>query len=600
MRKLLTIGLILFTLNVQAQNIGIGTTTPNASALLDMTSSNKGLLIPRMTTTQRNAIGSPAQGLLVYDSTEKVVYYRSNTQWLRLLDYTAPLYPESFTGNFPANIILTLENSSISTSGLIPVIYGVNRGAGPGVWGFSENGNGVKGLSGNQFGIYGESSDSTGGYFTSIAGTAALVTGNGNVGIGVPYPYQARMVINGSNLNSSMLMVSPGNAGISLRGGGSPSIGFNSYASIGVNKWMAATGYAGLIDYIPSSGDFIFRSTPITSSGVDQPFNGIPNTVQTLMLTRSGLLGVGSITPAYALDVNGRARIRHNTFTSGIWYNKADNTEAAFAGMVNDSTYGFYGQGTGGNWRVGIDVKNAQVGIGITDPSTPLSFPSSIGNKISFYGSGTTAHYGIGIDNSLLQIYSAGNTTDIAFGYGNSSSFTENFKMLGNGNLHLGKYAVWASAADDRRLNIGDGNFVYIGEQDADDRLVLRAGSFDFRNGDVYIGASDFSKGVGFKLRVNGKIITEEVKVQLLGAWPDYVFENGYNKLSINELEKYIQSNKRLPGIPSATEVEKNGQYLGDMQRKMMEKIEELSLYIIELNKKIELQQSEINQLKNK
>ncbi len=228
------------------------------------------------------------------------------------------------------------------------------------------------------------------------------------------------------------------------------------------------------------------------------------------------------------------------------------------------------------------------MGIGLTDPTAPLSFPNTIGNKISLWGDATGGHYGLGIQGSLLQIYSSANNADIAFGYGSSNAFTENARLFGGGNMHLGKYGTWSTAADDRKINFGDGDYAYIGEVGADDRLELRAGAFNFKNGDVFIGTNDFVKGAGYKLRVGGKIFSEEVRVQLQSAWPDYVFEKNYRKLSLDELEKYVGENKHLPNIPSAKEIEKDGQRLGEIQIKLLEKVEELTLYILELKKEIE------------
>ena len=76
----LLLALFPFTgLLAQNNNVGIGTTTPNATAVLDVTSSNKGVLVPRLTTAQRTAIVSPAQGLLVYDTDLGCFYYYNTT-----------------------------------------------------------------------------------------------------------------------------------------------------------------------------------------------------------------------------------------------------------------------------------------------------------------------------------------------------------------------------------------------------------------------------------------------------------------------------------------------------------------------------------------
>ena len=102
-------------------------------------------------------------------------------------------------------------------------------------------------------------------------------------------------------------------------------------------------------------------------------------------------------------------------------------------------------------------------------------------------------------------------------------------------------------------------------------------------------------------LIANGNIETKKVKVTATpGSVPDYVFKPDYELRSLPELESYIKANSHLPNVPSAKEVETNGQDVGDMQLKLLEKIEELTLYIIEQNKKLLQLEQEILELKNK
>lgn len=89
------------------------------------------------------------------------------------------------------------------------------------------------------------------------------------------------------------------------------------------------------------------------------------------------------------------------------------------------------------------------------------------------------------------------------------------------------------------------------------------------------------------KLAVNGTIHGKEVKVDM-NIWPDYVFEKGYRLPSLIELEASIKEEGHLPGIPSAAEVRLNGLDLGEMNAKLLLKIEELTLYIIEIKKENE------------
>jgi Asp-tRNA(Asn)/Glu-tRNA(Gln) amidotransferase B subunit len=92
-------------------------------------------------------------------------------------------------------------------------------------------------------------------------------------------------------------------------------------------------------------------------------------------------------------------------------------------------------------------------------------------------------------------------------------------------------------------------------------------------------------------LDVAGKIICNEVEVTSVGKWKDYVFDNGYELPRLQKVEEFIAENGHLPEIPSEKEVLENGYDLSEMDAKLLQKIEELTLYVIDLKK-------EINQLK--
>lgn len=510
MKKLITILFLFVCVNSFAQNVGIGTTTPDANAQLDVSSTNKGILIPRMTLAQRNAIPGITLGLLIYQTDNNPGFY--------------------------------VNKSSVLTTNWVPITEGKN------LWSVSlgNSDNILPTLPGNV------------GIGTSLAGAKLNVADDVS---------DIAIFENTTALNTNV------NAGIYLKTGTLLNTFYTgSLKSIGTSTNTARLG--------------LFGGVATTSNAL----------VERISILNNGSIGIGTTTPSYPLDINGRARIRYNgtTNTAGIWYNKSDNTESAFVGMLNDTVYGQYGNGT---WRIASDIKNGMLGIGNLEPKAPLSFASTIGNKIALWGDATGGHYGLGIQGSLLQMYSSGSNADIAFGYGSSNAFTENARLLGGGNIHLGKYNTWVSAADNRKINFGDGDYVFVGEQDADDRLTLRAGEFDFRGGDVFIGPSDFVKGAGYKLRVNGKIISEEVRVQLNSTWPDYVFNEDYKTLTIPQLEEYVKQNKHLPNVPSAKDIENNGHLLGEIQIKLLEKIEEMSLYIIEANKKIEVLTLRLNKI---
>ncbi|MEM6737303.1 MAG: hypothetical protein AAF620_14665 [Bacteroidota bacterium] len=97
-----------------------------------------------------------------------------------------------------------------------------------------------------------------------------------------------------------------------------------------------------------------------------------------------------------------------------------------------------------------------------------------------------------------------------------------------------------------------------------------------------------------------GTVYSTEVKVELeAGKGPDYVFESDYKLRTLNETKEYIIKNKHLPEIPSAKEMEANGVDLGDMNMRLLKKIEELTLYQIELMEEMEAMKKELQALKN-
>ncbi len=113
--------------------------------------------------------------------------------------------------------------------------------------------------------------------------------------------------------------------------------------------------------------------------------------------------------------------------------------------------------------------------------------------------------------------------------------------------------------------------------------LVVYGSTHPTYPGQFIIGAS--SPGDNSKLSVKGRVRTEEVKVVGNIEAPDYVFNEDYKLLSLEEIEMFISQNKHLPEIPSAKEFKENGILLGQMSFDLLKKIEELTLYLIELNR---------------
>lgn len=112
--------------------------------------------------------------------------------------------------------------------------------------------------------------------------------------------------------------------------------------------------------------------------------------------------------------------------------------------------------------------------------------------------------------------------------------------------------------------------------------------------GKMHLDASQIAIGTvstladAYKLTVSGKILCEEVKVELYANWPDYVFDEDYELTSLYDLKSYISDHNHLPDIPTAEVIAKEGLEIGEMNRKLLEKVEELTLYVIQLQEQID------------
>lgn len=152
-------------------------------------------------------------------------------------------------------------------------------------------------------------------------------------------------------------------------------------------------------------------------------------------------------------------------------------------------------------------------------------------------------------------------------------------------------YAMGVDNSDGDRFKIG---YYYGGPRGVNRNTRLSIDRF----GNVGIGINHVPSG--YRLAVNGNVICEEVRVELSEEWGDFVFNPDYKLLSLKKLEERIKKLGHLPGMPSADEVKKDGIEVGEINRLLTIKIEELTLYLIEQNKQIEKLQAEVEDLKNK
>jgi hypothetical protein len=141
----------------------------------------------------------------------------------------------------------------------------------------------------------------------------------------------------------------------------------------------------------------------------------------------------------------------------------------------------------------------------------------------------------------------------------------------------------------------------YINDQIVVSSQWTTSNSNVFFNGGVGIGTPLTDNPNGYKLAVNGKIGAKDVRVENASTtWPDYVFAPAYSLPTLEEVERYIKTHNHLQDVPSAEQVKKEGHELGEMDAILLKKIEELTLYVIELKKDNEEMKKKIESLDKK
>ncbi|PVD50989.1 hypothetical protein DC498_17570 [Terrimonas sp.] len=225
-----------------------------------------------------------------------------------------------------------------------------------------------------------------------------------------------------------------------------------------------------------------------------------------------------------------------------------------------------------------------------TNNTTTYSFPSS--QKIAIGGvsnAESQLHVGGQTGVSLITIGRSATsggytgmllgTSAVSNGYNYIQSVKAGGQAGGYGNLILnpvdGNVGIGTSAPQSR-LDI-NGTFAVQGDGA---NTALRV----YNDGRVSIG---HKAATGYWFSVNGNMICEELKVQLTTAWPDYVFQPEYKLKTFEDLRKFIKQNNHLPNIPKASVIEQDGINVGDMHKRTIEKIEELTLYILQLEERI-------------
>ncbi len=315
--------------------------------------------------------------------------------------------------------------------------------------------------------------------------------------------------------------------------------------------------------------------------------NGIDNTL---------MIGFNSTLPTFFVsesvggnDKTGRIGIGNITAPEAKLHIKADNNEDA-AIKLEPTGSNYYGKILFGDDNHFISGKTGD----------DLMFKSETGKGFVFENGNIEIQSGyqvktekVSATGNKLQLYDdIGGITITNEGKVGIGTSSPTYSLTINGDMFVSSDATFLNS-----ITQTAGNFIETTQIKAPDANGLNLtgqngnGIFIEYGGNVGIGTSNLN--ADYILNVNGKILAEELKIEEeVGA--DFVFYDDYNLPKLEDVEKFIQKNKHLPEIPSANEMKTNGVEIGDLQIKLLQKVEELTLYLIAQQKTINQQQEQI------
>ncbi|MCE7997145.1 MAG: hypothetical protein HEP71_34615 [Roseivirga sp.] len=413
--------------------------------------------------------------------------------------------------------------------------------------------------------------------------------------------------------------------------------------SVGISSFITGSddpavyrslGLSGLSAPFDVAGNLVLQSRSSSPRGIYFVTGTVPTT--RMVLSSSGKLGIGIDAPTVSLDVSGsgkftgyleigttgsaralrinsveplidlrsggdvnkRLYVKVNTISNEAIYNttllrhyfntdvQANGLLTVRAGDVNTTSL----TSNSGDLTLAAGTDDLWLKTGGSG-SEAIGFVDNAGNIKALIDM-ETGRFGIGETNPGAKLQVQGNTAFNGGAYGSAdmtlraTNSSYGFIIKGNSNR---MFSVLDNSDNDQFM-VGSNGHVGIGTGDPSEALDV-VGNIEIN------GTSEFTG----KMTVDNDIITKKLRVTANPtAVPDYVFQPGYNLKSLAEVEAYIKANSHLPGIASATEIGANGQDVGALQLNLLEKIEELTLYTIDQEKKIETQNVENKELKAK
>lgn len=323
----------------------------------------------------------------------------------------------------------------------------------------------------------------------------------------------------------------------------------------------------------------------------------------------NGNVGIGTTAPGEKLHVNGsirgnisggalRVKSSHGYIDVGAqntsWAHiYTDRSKFIFNKDVYSVTNGFSSYNndlilrTKGSERLRINDVSGNVGIGNTNPTSRLDIKANAGQTESLVK--------LGISDASGDYFQIANST------GTPNQFIPSLK---GHHVTDNRSSLYLTGSTSDTNDNGGHALISFNARRTNSIIQTRPlFSWENYNQKMMIMTANGNLGIGTtkpdaKLAVKGKIHAEEIKIDLSVPAPDYVFLENYDLKTIEEVDTYIKEKGHLPNIPSAKVMEKNGVELGLMNMKLLEKIEELTLYTIDQNQQIKSTTKQLQKLK--
>jgi hypothetical protein len=321
----------------------------------------------------------------------------------------------------------------------------------------------------------------------------------------------------------------------------------------------------GLLVYDITTGSFWFRNTNTWVELVDSVNTELHrNGPSTLYMGMTDSVGIGTMSPGQKLQVktgDENYGISHNSDSVNVATFVSDFS-GGWIGTVTNHNFSLYANDGYGQFTL---LPNGNIGIATNSPN----------NRLDVFNGGRSGTHATG-----RPLYVTGELSDGS----NGIEFRHNNGTQGIGFGFNTIYATGSNVVQDLGMaSKGNGNLLF---RTLETERMRISGA-----GQVMIGTT--TPATGHLLSVGGKIAAEEVLVDLKVDWPDYVFNNNYALPSLSELRLFIADKGHLPGVPSALDVQENGIHLGEMNAVLLEKIEELTLYILAQEERIKRLESQ-------